>query len=105
MELGLDKVGNQIFNVGSNAGNYSKEEVIQLIQKYVPELTVELKDLSFDGDMRDIRVSFDKIERVMGFKAEVTVEEGIKELVWAIRSGIIFDPHSTRNRNAQFIVQ
>ena len=103
MELGFDKVGNQIFNVGSNAGNYSKEEVIQLIQKYVPELTVELKDLSFDGDMRDIRVSFDKIERVMGFKAEVTVEEGIKELVWAIRSGVIFDPHSTRNRNAQFI--
>ncbi len=105
MELDLDKVGNQVFNVGSNSGNYSKEEVINLIKKYVPEVTIQLKDLSFDGDMRDIKVSFDKIERVMGYKTEITVEDGIRELVDAIRSRLISDPHSTRNRNAQFIVQ
>jgi len=105
MELDIQKVGNQVFNVGSNSGNYSKEEVINLIRKYVPEVTIQLKDLSFDGDMRDIKVSFDKIERVMGYKTEVTVEDGIRELADAIRSGFIFDPHSSRNRNAQFIVQ
>lgn len=105
MEFDIKKVGNQIFNVGSNEGNYSKEEVIHLIQKYVPEVTIEQKDLSFDGDMRDIKVSFDKIERILGYTTDVTVEEGIRELAEAIRSGFIFDPHSTRNRNAQFIVQ
>ena len=105
IETDLSKAGGQIFNVGSNRGNFTKEEIIGMIRKYVSGLTIEYKDLTFGGDMRDIRVSFDKIEKVLGFKAEVTVEEGIKELVDAIQSKFLFDPHSLRNKNAQFIVQ
>ena len=105
IEFDISKVGNQIFNVGSNSGNYTKEEVIHLIQKYVPGVTVQHKDLSFDGDMRDIKVSFGKIERDLGYRTDVTVEDGVRELAEAIQSGFVFDPHSARNRNAQFIVQ
>ena len=105
LELDLAKVGNQVFNVGSNRGNYTKEDLIRMIQKYVPGLTITYKDLHFGGDMRDIKVSFDKIERVLGYRAEVSVEEGIRELAEAIQTKFLFDPHSLRNRNAQFIVQ
>jgi nucleoside-diphosphate-sugar epimerase len=105
LEADAGKVGNQVFNVGSNGGNYSKEELIGMIQKYVSGVTIQYKDLSFGGDMRDIKVSFDKIERVLGYKAEVTVEQGIQELAEAIQTKLLFDPHSLRNRNAQFIVQ
>jgi nucleoside-diphosphate-sugar epimerase len=105
LEEDIAEVGNQIFNVGSNKGNYTKEELIRMIQKYVPGVTIEYKDLTFGGDMRDIKVSFDKIGRVMGYKAEVTVEEGIRELAEAIQTRFLYDPHSLRNRNAQFIVQ
>ena len=105
LELEVDKVGNQIFNAGSNSGNYTKVELIEIIRKVVPALTIEYKDLTFGGDMRDIRVSFDKIERVLGYKADVSVEEGINELAEAIQSRFLYDPHSQRNRNAQFIVQ
>ncbi|MGB6122012.1 MAG: NAD-dependent epimerase/dehydratase family protein, partial [Bacteroidota bacterium] len=55
------KVRGQVFNVGSNSGNHSKEEIVRLIQKQIPEVSVEHKDLTFGGDMRDITVSFDKI--------------------------------------------
>jgi nucleoside-diphosphate-sugar epimerase len=105
LEADAGNVGNQVFNVGSNQGNYSKEELIGMIQKYVSGVTIQYKDLSFGGDMRDIKVSFDKIERVLGYKAEVTVEQGIQELAEAIQTRLLFDPHSLRNRNAQFIVQ
>jgi nucleoside-diphosphate-sugar epimerase len=105
LESDITKVGNQIFNVGSKEGNHTKEELIGMIRKYVPGVTIEYKDLTFGGDMRDIKVSFDKIERVLGYKAEVTVEEGIRELAEAIQTRFLFDPHSQRNRNAQFIVQ
>jgi nucleoside-diphosphate-sugar epimerase len=98
-------VRNQVFNVGSNEGNYSKEQIVDLVAKHVPGLTIEHKDLTFGGDMRDIRVSFDKIQRVLGYHTEVTVEQGIREIAEAIQSGFLFDPHSLRNRNAQFIVQ
>ena len=105
LEADIAKVGNQVFNIGSNKGNHTKEELIRMIQKYVPGVTIEYKDLTFGGDMRDIKVSFDKIERMLGYKAEVTVEEGIRELAEAIQTKFLYDPHSLRNRNAQFIVQ
>jgi nucleoside-diphosphate-sugar epimerase len=105
LETDESKVRNQVFNVGSPRGNYSKEEIIHLIQKYVSGVSIEYKDLSFGGDMRDIKVSFDKIQRVLGYNADIRVEDGIKELSEAILSGFLFDPHSVRNRNAQFIIQ
>jgi len=89
LDAPLEDVQNQVFNVGSNSGNCTKEEIVRLIQKYVPGVEVEYKDLHFDGDMRDIKVSFDKIERVLGYKAQITVEEGVKELAEAFQSGFL----------------
>jgi nucleoside-diphosphate-sugar epimerase len=107
--LGLEAderlVRGEVFNVGSDAGNYSKEQIIHLIQQYVPGVTIEYKDLTFGGDMRDIRVSFDKIGRVLGYATKHTVEDGVREVAEALQSGWIADPHASRYRNAQFIVQ
>jgi len=89
LDAPLGDVRNQVFNVGSNSGNCTKEEIVRLIQKYVPGVEVEYKDLHFDGDMRDIKVSFDKIERVLGYKAQITVEQGIGEMAGAIQSGFL----------------
>ena len=105
LETDEQKVRNQIFNVGSNSGNYSKEEIIRLVQKYVSGLEIQYKDLTFGGDMRDIRVSFDKINRVLGYTTKYTVEDGIRELAEAIQSGFLADPNGARHRNAKFIVQ
>ncbi len=89
LEAPVEKVRGQVFNVGSNRGNYSKEEIARLVQKYAPGTEVEVRDLSFDGDMRDIKVSFDKIERVLGYKAKISVEDGVREMAEAIGSGLI----------------
>jgi len=89
LEAPLKSVRGQVFNVGSNNGNFTKDEIVSLIRKYVPGVEVEYKDLHFDGDMRDIKVSFDKIERVLGYKARITVEEGIREMAEVIQSGFL----------------
>ncbi len=99
------RVRNQIFNVGSDSGNYSKEDLIRLVQKFVSGVEIEYKDLSFGGDMRDIRVSFEKIGRVLGYETKHTVEDGIRELAEAIQGGLLHDPGGERHRNAHFIVQ
>jgi nucleoside-diphosphate-sugar epimerase len=100
-----EKVCGQIFNLGSESGNYTKDEIVGLVIKRMPETVVQYKDLTFGGDMRDITVSFEKIGRELGFKAELTVDDGVRELVHALRSGLIRDPQNERYRNAQFIVQ
>jgi len=61
-----EKVRGQVYNIGSKLGNLTKEEVVALILKRLPETQVNYKDLTFGGDMRDISVSFDKIQRNLG---------------------------------------
>jgi nucleoside-diphosphate-sugar epimerase len=99
------KVGGEIFNLGTDNGNYSKDDIVQLVLKRMPETVVEYKNLTFGGDMRDITVSFAKIQRVLGFETTLDVDDGIRELLFALKSGIIRNPSDEKYRNAQFIVQ
>jgi nucleoside-diphosphate-sugar epimerase len=99
------KIRGQIFNVGSDTGNLTKDEVVAQILKRLPETHVTYKDLTFGGDMRDIRVSFEKIKRELGFEAHLTVNDGVREVLHALRFGLIRNPLDQRYRNAQFIVQ
>ena len=85
--------------------NYSKDEIVQLVLKRIPETMVEYKDLTFGGDMRDITVSFEKIRRVLGFETTLTVDDGVREVLHVLKTGIIHDPTNEKYRNAQFIVQ
>lgn len=100
-----DKVRGQIYNVGTPEGNYTKDEIVALVLKRLPETEVTYKNLTFGGDMRDITVSFDKIRRELGYQTTLTVDDGVREVVNALRSGLIRDPHDERYRNAQFIIQ
>jgi nucleoside-diphosphate-sugar epimerase len=84
-----DKVRGRIFNVGRNDGNFTKAEIVSLIARLLPDLEVEYRDLSFDGDMRDVRVSFDRIERTLGWKARVSVPDGVREMVDLVESGLL----------------
>ena len=105
LEAPLAKVRGQVFNVGSDTGNYTKDEIVELVRRHVDGTEVEYKDLTFGGDMRDIRVSFAKIRRVLGYEPRISVEEGICEVRDAIVNGLIKEPLDSRYRNAQFIVQ
>ncbi len=105
LEAEESNIRGQVFNLGTEDGNYSKDDIVQLILKRMPETTVEYKDLTFGGDMRDITVSFQKIRRVLGFETTLSVDDGIREVLFALKSGIIRNPMDEKYRNAQFIVQ
>ena len=99
------KICGEVFNLGTDHGNYSKDDIVQLVLKRMPETVVEYKDLTFGGDMRDITVSFAKIKNVLGFDTTLDLDDGIRELLFALKTGIIRNPTDERYRNAQFIVQ
>ena len=101
----LERIRGQVFNLGSDSGNWTKDEVVALVQKHVDGLKVVHKDLSFGGDMRDIAVSFAKLKRELGFEPAISVEAGIIEVRDALQMGLIKDATDSRYRNAHFIVQ
>jgi len=105
LEAERAKIQGQVFNLGTDNGNYSKDEIVRLVLKRMPQTVVEYKDLTFGGDMRDITVSFAKIKNTLGFETTLDVNDGIREVLFALKTGLIQDPADARYRNAQFIVQ
>ncbi|NJN15533.1 MAG: NAD(P)-dependent oxidoreductase [Oscillochloris sp.] len=109
IQIGLEAdssvAGRQVFNVGSDDGNYTKDEIVHLVQQYVEGTRIEYKDLTFGGDMRDIRVLFGKIRNQLGFVPKISVEDGIREVRDVLVNGVIKDALDSQYRNAQFIVQ
>jgi nucleoside-diphosphate-sugar epimerase len=105
MEADQNIIRGQVFNLGTQNGNYSKNDIVNFILKRMPETVVEYKDLTFGGDMRDITVSFEKIKRVLGFDTTLDIDDGVREVLFALKTGLIKTPTDDRYRNAQFIVQ
>lgn len=105
LEAERSKICGEVFNLGTDNGNYSKDDIVRLVLKRMPETVVEYKDLTFGGDMRDITVSFAKIKNMLGFETTLDVDDGIREVLFALKTGIIRNPTDEKYRNAQFIVQ
>jgi nucleoside-diphosphate-sugar epimerase len=97
LEAPLFNVKAQIFNVGSEDQNFRILEVGQLVQEVVPEAILEVN--GEDTDLRNYRVSFQKIRRELGFCCRYTVKDGIHEIVDAIRRGSISDPFHRKYSN------
>jgi hypothetical protein len=99
------KANGQFYNLGSENGNYAKDQNVGLVLKRLPETVVTYKDMTFGGDMLDISVSYEKISRQLGYQTRLTHEEGVREVLHANRSGLISKSQDQHYRNAQFIVQ
>ena len=74
---------NNVYNVGSDYMNFSKKQVCDIIQKYIPESYFNFADVGQDADKRNYVVSYEKINK-LGFETSVSLEEGIEELIKAI---------------------
>lgn len=84
-----EKVGKQVFSAGTNSQNYTKEEVVEMIVELLPDLKVHYAtDID---DKRNYRVDFSKLEKTIGFSPTKTVKDGINELIFCLRNGILTD--------------
>lgn len=88
----LKKISGEIFNVGTE--NYQKKQIADLVKKHVPELQIKIMEKK--KDPRDYRISFKKIQRILGSKAERSVEEGILEIKDAVEKNIFANPYDPK---------
>jgi nucleoside-diphosphate-sugar epimerase len=94
MDAPREKVSGEAFNVGSNDQNYQIYRIAQMVRDVVPH--TELEVVPDDPDKRSYNVSFDKIERVLGFRPEKTPYEGIVEVKQALEKGRVDDSIRTK---------
>lgn len=101
LETPLAHVRNQVFNVGSNAQNYTIVQIGEMIRHLVPN--ARLIQRGSDADRRNYRVSFNKIHRVLHFVPQWQVEQGIQQVLDAFHSGAIADYHAVEYSNVEFL--
>jgi nucleoside-diphosphate-sugar epimerase len=105
LEAPEQRIRGEVFNLGGESGNFTKEKIVQLICEALPKTEVRYDDLSFSGDMRDVRVSFDKIREGLNYQTTREVKDGIEDVLKILRSGLLSDPFSDRFRNARLEIQ
>jgi nucleoside-diphosphate-sugar epimerase len=79
-----DLVNKEIFNVGLD--NFQIKNIAYLVRGEFP-IPVEIEVAPDDADKRDYNVVFKKADEKLGFKAEVDVIQGVKEIYLALQSG------------------
>ncbi|HEY3928667.1 MAG TPA: NAD-dependent epimerase/dehydratase [Candidatus Koribacter sp.] len=101
LEAPFQAIKDTIFNVGSDAQNYTLGDVGRLIKKMVPD--ADLQFFEENVDRRNYRVSFDRIHRNMGFSPEWTLQSGVQQVITALQSGEVVDFNDPRYSNVRFL--
>ena len=89
LDAPVDRVRGRVFNVGDSNQNYQKGQLVDMICALINDKTLEIRYVHKDEDPRDYRVSFEKIRRELNYSITRTVDDGVREIIDAIRQGVI----------------
>ena len=89
-----DKINGEIFNVGSDEQNF---QILPLAHEVAKALKIPFKKKWYgDPDLRSYKISFKKVEDVLGYKTKYSVRIASKEIHMALKKGIVIDDLKTR---------
>jgi nucleoside-diphosphate-sugar epimerase len=103
LEAPLKVVRDQVFNVGSNEQNFTIRQIGEIIYNHVP--TAKIINKGEDIDPRNYWVNFNKITRTLGFVPKWTVDQGVEQVIHAIRSGKVYDYKDAKYSNVKFLTE
>ena len=89
-------VNREIFNVGLT--NLQVRSVAFIVRETLP-IQVTINTAPDDPDRRDYNVSFDKAKEVLGFEAQTTIEDGVREIYDGLKYGHIEQTPKTSTVN------
>lgn len=83
---------NQVFNVGSETMNFTKEELVNKIRERL-DFYAHFADVGKDEDQRNYEVSYKKIND-RGFHTSIPFDRGLEEVIQALRLVDVKNPYS-----------
>jgi nucleoside-diphosphate-sugar epimerase len=100
LEAPQETVEHQIFNVGDNDLNYQIKEVGRIVEENVED--AEVRFVEHKEDERTYRVSFDKINHILGWETEYDIEDGVEEIKAWMDENDITDYERDNFRNSEY---
>lgn len=93
----LCEIRGQVINVGSSRHNYQIAELGRMVHSVIPRARIVIKEQV--EDIRDYRVSFDKVERVLGFRPECEVVDSVRGMAASLENNPCMDVNDDRYYN------
>jgi nucleoside-diphosphate-sugar epimerase len=90
LEMPADRVRFQVFNAGGDSNNFTKRMIVEAVHRQLPQSQFKFVDRG-GADRRNDRVNFRKIRERLLFEPDVSVEQGVIELIAALRQGFFAD--------------
>jgi len=87
----LETLEHQIFNVGHESLNFTKEDIVKLIKNRV-DFLVYFAEFGKDEDCRDYEVDYGRV-RATGFEVSIDIETGLSELINGLKLLEIRNPY------------
>jgi nucleoside-diphosphate-sugar epimerase len=84
-----EMVSAEVYNVGSNEMSFKKITIADFVKNHIPDTEVKIVDKG--DDLRDYRVSFEKLANTFSFVPRRTLSDGIKEIKNVVEHGVISD--------------
>jgi nucleoside-diphosphate-sugar epimerase len=88
-----DRVAGRVFNLGTNQNNVRIVNLAYRVRDHVPGTEIVMAPT--DPDLRDYHVGFDRIGQDLGFTPRRSIDQGIDEVLAALRDGSV-DPEDRR---------
>ncbi len=93
----VNLVSGEVFNVGSNEQNVQVREVAKLVHKLVPEADVDF--IEDAPDLVDYRLSCSKIEKILDFRPEWTLEGSLTQTKEMLEREAFGEPYRLKYQN------
>lgn len=103
IEAPAGDVGFEVFNAGGEINNFTKQGIVDSILSLIPDARVLYQE--HGSDPRNYRVNFQKVRKVLGFEPQYTVQDGISELLDAIRERVFDRVDSMKNFHGNYEIQ
>jgi nucleoside-diphosphate-sugar epimerase len=97
LEAPGESVAGNVFNVGHSDENYRKLDLVEIITSRLGRGNVSF--VQRDEDPRDYKVSFEKVRRELGFKPQMTVADGVDEVIEGLENDKFGDPFDAGHSN------
>ncbi len=93
LESKAGTLANRVINVGASSNNVRIKNLAYRVRDLVPGTEIVMAPT--DPDLRDYNVSFDRVGELLDFRPSRSIEDGISEVLQALRSGAV-DPDDRR---------
>ena len=99
----IEKFNGEVFNAGLQ--NLKISEIANIVKRVVEDRKKEIVELNFvhSDDIRSYRITSDKIQNVLGFKFNFSIEDAVKELCDNFENGNLTDTLNSKYLNIQVL--